>query len=251
VFPVHVAAFGAGTDGQDAVSDQAPLVLVIEDEADMQTFARIALTSHGYRTIEARTAAEGIRQAAKFHPDVVLLDLGLPGGDGSEVTRRLRELSSVPILIISARGSEDAKVKALDEGANDYMTKPFGAAEMMARVRVALRNAAQSRSGPIGVVHIGDDIHVDLARRVVIVRGDDVHLTPIEFKLLGALIRHAGMVVTHRHLLEEVWGPGHEAEVQYLRVYMTQLRHKLERKPARPKYLMTEAGIGYRLRIDA
>jgi two-component system KDP operon response regulator KdpE len=232
------------------VSDSQPLVLVIEDEADMRTFARIALAAHGYRMVEAATATEGIQQATLYRPNLVLLDLGLPDGDGSEVTRRLREWSTVPILIISARGSEEAKVKALDEGADDYMTKPFGAAEMMARIRVALRNAARLHGEPVGVVQIGEDIRVDLARRNVIVRGAEVHLTPIEYNLLAMLVRHAGMVVTHRHLLEEVWGPGHEKEMQYLRVYMTQLRHKLERKPARPKYLMTEPGIGYRLRLE-
>ncbi len=234
-----------------SMGETQPLVLIIEDEDDMRTFVRIALAAHGYRMVEARTAAEGIAQAAAHRPDLVLLDLGLPDADGSEVTRRLRETSAVPILIISARGSEDAKVRALDEGADDYMTKPFGAAEMMARVRVAIRHAARSASEPAGVVHIGDDIRFDLARRLVTVRGDDVHLTPIEFKLLSTLVRHAGMVLTHRHLLDEVWGPGHGTEMQYLRVYMTQPRHKLERKPARPKYLMTEPGIGYRLRLEA
>jgi two-component system KDP operon response regulator KdpE len=231
------------------MTEKQPLVLVIEDEADMRTFARIALAAHGYHMIEASTAADGIEQATRHHPDLVLLDLGLPDADGSEVTRRLREWSTVPILVISARGSEDAKVKALDDGADDYMTKPFGAAEMMARVRVAIRHAARAGEPP-AVVQIGDDIRVDLARRNITVRGEEVHLTPIEFKLLSLLVRHAGMVLTHRHLLEEVWGPGHGTEMQYLRVYMTQLRHKLERKPARPKYLMTEPGIGYRLRLE-
>jgi two-component system, OmpR family, KDP operon response regulator KdpE len=233
------------------MSDAQPLVLIIEDEKDMRTFARIALAAHGYRMVEASTAAEGIRQAAKYNPDLVLLDLGLPDADGSEVTRRLREWSAVPILVISARGNEESKVKALDDGADDYMTKPFGAAEMMARIRVALRNATRAHGEPVGVVHIGEDVRIDLARRTVVVRGEDVHLTPIEHKLLAALVRNAGMVQTHRHLLEEVWGPGHENEMQYLRVYMTQLRHKLERKPARPRYLLTEPGIGYRLRLEA
>jgi two-component system KDP operon response regulator KdpE len=229
----------------------APVVLVVEDDAEMRTFARIALAAYGYLAIEAKTAAEGIRLATKHRPDIVLLDLGLPDADGSEVTRHIRKWSDVPILIISARGSESAKVKALDEGANDYMTKPFGAAEMMARIRVALRNSAQSRSEPVGIVKIGEDVRVDLPRHCVTVRGEEVHLTPIEFKLLATLIERAGMVLTHRDLLEAVWGPGHEDETQYLRVYMTHLRHKLERKPARPKYLMTEAGIGYRLRLES
>jgi two-component system KDP operon response regulator KdpE len=232
------------------MSEPTPVVLVVEDEADMRTFARIALAAHGYRAIEAQTAAEGIRLAAKHRPDLVLLDLGLPDADGSEVTRHIREWSTVPILIISARGSEAAKVKALDEGADDYMTKPFGAAEMMARIRVALRNASRSRADSTGIVQIGEDIRVDLPRRSVTVRGEEVHLTPIEFKLLSELIRHAGMVLTHRGLLEAVWGPDHEDEIAYLRVYMTHLRHKLERKPAHPKYLITEMGIGYRLRLE-
>jgi len=228
------------------VTEVAPVVLVVEDEAQMRTFVRIALESHGFQMLEAPTAAEGIRQARAYTPDVVLLDLGLPDGDGSKVTRRIREYSSVPILVISARGSEESKVRALDEGADDYLTKPFGAAELMARIRVALRKAVSRDTQ--AVVRIGDDILVDLARRSVSLRGEEVHLTPIEFKLLATLVRHAGNVQTHHQLLEQVWGPGHDHQMQYLRVYMTQLRHKLEREPARPRYLLTETGIGYRLR---
>jgi two-component system KDP operon response regulator KdpE len=231
------------------MSEVAPVVLVVEDEAQMRTFVRIALESHGYQMLEAPTASEGIRQARSYSPDVVLLDLGLPDGDGSQVTRRIREYSSVPILVISARGSEESKVKALDDGADDYLTKPFGAAELMARIRVAMRKVA-SRDNPL-VVRIGDELQIDLARRSVTLRGEEVHLTPIEYKLLAMLARHAGNVLTHHQLLEQVWGPGHENQMQYLRVYMTQLRHKLEREPARPRYLVTETGIGYRLRIDA
>jgi two-component system KDP operon response regulator KdpE len=230
------------------VTEIAPVVLVVEDEAQMRTFVRIALESNGYQMLEAPTAAEGIRQARAYSPDVVLLDLGLPDADGSQVTRRIREYSSVPILVISARGNEQSKVEALDDGADDYLTKPFGAAELMARIRVALRKTA-SREAP-AVVRIGEDIVVDLTRRSVTLRGDEIHLTPIEFKLLAALVRHAGNVQTHHQLLDEVWGPGHENQMQYLRVYMTQLRHKLEREPARPRYLVTETGIGYRLRVD-
>jgi two-component system KDP operon response regulator KdpE len=230
------------------VTEIAPVVLVVEDEAQMRTFVRIALESNGYQMLEAPTAAEGIRQARAYSPDVVLLDLGLPDADGSQVTRRIREYSSVPILVISARGNEQSKVEALDDGADDYLTKPFGAAELMARIRVALRKTA-SRDAP-AVVRIGEDIVVDLTRRTVALRGDEVHLTPIEFKLLAVLVRHAGNVQTHHQLLDEVWGPGHENQMQYLRVYMTQLRHKLEREPARPRYLVTETGIGYRLRVD-
>jgi two-component system KDP operon response regulator KdpE len=233
------------------VTDPKPLVLVVEDEPQMRKFVRISLESHDYRVLEASSAAEGIQQASVNTPDLVLLDLGLPDADGMEVTRRLREWSPVPILVISARGQEDSKVKALDEGADDYLTKPFGAAELLARIRVALRHAARSRETVSTVVTIGDDVRVDLAKRVVEVRGEEVHLTPIEYKLLAELVKHAGMVMTHRHLLERVWGPGHAHQMQYLRVYMTQLRHKLEQDPARPRFLVTEPGVGYRLKADA
>lgn len=229
----------------------APLILVVEDEPQMRKFVRIALESHDYRVVEAGTAAEGIQQATAYTPDAVLLDLGLPDMDGTEVTRRLREWSTVPILVISARGQEESKVRALDGGADDYLTKPFGAAELMARLRVALRHAARAGQAPTNVVRAGEDVEVDLAKRVVRVRREEVHLTPIEYKLLVALIKHAGMVMTHRQLLDQVWGPGHAHQMQYLRVYMTQLRHKLERNPARPKVLLTEPGIGYRLKSDA
>ncbi|MDP9033193.1 MAG: response regulator [Myxococcota bacterium] len=233
------------------MTDPKPLVLLIEDEPQMRKFVRISLSSHEYRVIEASTAAEGIQQAAAYTPDLILLDLGLPDLDGIEVTRRLREWSSVPILVISARGQEESKVTALDQGADDYLTKPFGSEELMARIRVALRHAARSNDAPTTAVQIGDHVSVDLVKRIVLVDGAEVHLTPIEYKLLAALLRHAGMVVTHRHLLDQVWGPGHGQQMQYLRVYMTQLRHKLERDPARPKYLVTETGIGYRLKLES
>ncbi len=232
------------------MTDPKALVLLIEDEPQMRKFVRISLTSHDYRVIEAATAAEGIQQAAAYTPDLILLDLGLPDMDGLEVTTRLREWSAVPILVISARGQEDSKVKALDQGADDYLTKPFGSEELMARIRVALRHAAGARDVPTTVVQIGDNVRVDLIKRLVLVDGEEVHLTPIEYKLLAALLKHAGMVMTHRHLLDQVWGPGHAHQMQYLRVYMTQLRHKLEREPARPKYLVTETGIGYRLKLE-
>jgi two-component system KDP operon response regulator KdpE len=231
------------------VTDSSPLVLVVEDEGQMRTFVSIALAAYGYRMLEASTAADGIRQASEYRPDLVLLDLGLPDRDGSEVIRRIREWSRMPILVISARGREESKVKALDEGADDYLTKPFGAAELMARIRVALRNAAHGKDDVPGVLQLGDEVRVDLSKRTVVVRGEEVHLTPIEFKLLATLGRNAGSVLTHKHLLTEVWGPGHEQQSQYLRVYMTQLRHKLEKQPARPRYLLTEPGIGYRLRV--
>jgi two-component system KDP operon response regulator KdpE len=232
------------------VSEPHRVVLVIDDEAQMRIFVRIALEAYGYQALEAPTAAEGIRQATTHMPDLILLDLGLPDADGGEVTRRIREWSNLPILIISAGGTEASKVRALDEGADDYITKPFGAAELMARIRVALRKAGPAREVPAEVVHVGNDIRIDLARHLVLVRGKEVHLAPIEYKILATLVRHTGRVATHQQLIENVWGPGQAQQVQTLRVYMTQLRHKLERQPARPKYLLTETGIGYRLRLE-
>jgi two-component system KDP operon response regulator KdpE len=232
------------------MSQSRPLVLVVEDEPQMRKFVRIALESHDYRVVEAATAAEGLQHATVYTPDAVLLDLGLPDTDGIGVIRRLREWSTVPILVISARGNEESKVKALDGGADDYLTKPFGAAELMARLRVALRHAAQQKEVPTTLVRVGDDVEIDLVKRIVRVRGEEVHLTPFEYKLLVALVKHSGMVMTHRQLLEQVWGPGHAHQMEYLRVFMKQLRHKLERIPARPRMLLTEPGIGYRLKAD-
>jgi two-component system KDP operon response regulator KdpE len=229
---------------------QRPSVLVVEDERQMRRFVSITLAANDYVVIEAETAAEGIRQASAYTPDVVLLDLGLPDADGLELVGRIREWSTMPIIVISARGKEDDKVRALDAGADDYVTKPFGASELLARIRVALRHAARPAESATAVVKIGEDVQVDLVKRLVVVRGEEMHLTPIEYKLLALLVKHAGMVVTHRHMLEQVWGPGHAHQMQYLRVYMTQLRHKLERVPAQPKHLVTEAGVGYRLRVE-
>jgi two-component system KDP operon response regulator KdpE len=232
------------------VSDSRATVLVVDDEPQMRKFIRITLDANDYQVIEATTAAEAVRQATSRTPDLVLLDLGLPDADGSEVIKRLREWSPIPIVVISARGKEDEKVNALDAGADDYVTKPFGSAELLARIRVALRHAARPADGASPEVEIGEDVRVDLARRVVQVRGEEVHLTPTEYKLLAVLVKHSGMVLTHKQLLDQVWGPGHAHQMQYLRVYMTQLRHKLEREPARPKHLLTEAGVGYRLRVE-
>lgn len=227
-----------------------PTVLVVEDEPQMSKFLRIALDAHGYRVVEANNGADAIRQASAHTPDIVILDLGLPDMDGVEVARRIREWSAVPILVVSARGEEASKVKALDEGADDYLTKPFGTAELLARMRVALRHAARTTAPEVTQVTIGAEVTVDLTRRVVLLRGAEVHLTPIEYKLLVTLAKHAGMVLTHRQILERVWGPGHANETQYLRVYMGQLRHKLERDPARPRHFLTEPGVGYRLKAD-
>jgi two-component system, OmpR family, KDP operon response regulator KdpE len=231
------------------MSDDKELILLIEDEPQMRRFLRITLQGHGYRLVEAETGQEGLLQAASRNPDVVLLDLGLPDLDGLEVTRRLRDWAQTPIIVISAREQEQDKVKALDAGADDYLTKPFSAGELMARIRVALRHAVR-QSGKQEPVFILQNLRVDLAQRQVFVDEQEVHLTPIEYKLLTVLVRHAGKVITHRQLLQDVWGPAHVNEVQYLRVYMTQLRHKLENDPTRPRFLMNEPGIGYRLKFD-
>ncbi|OGW41265.1 MAG: DNA-binding response regulator [Nitrospirae bacterium GWD2_57_9] len=232
------------------MSEDKELILLIEDEQQMRRFLRITLQSHGYRLIEASTAQEGLLQAASRNPDVVLLDLGLPDMDGLEVTSRLREWAQTPIIVISAREQEQDKVKALDAGADDYLTKPFSANELLARIRVALRHSIRGRSGRPEPIFVFDTLRVDLSQRQVFLNNNEVHLTPLEYKLLMVLIRHAGKVITHRQLLTEVWGPAHAKEVQYLRVYMTQLRHKLEADPARPRFLINEPGIGYRLKYD-
>jgi two-component system KDP operon response regulator KdpE len=226
------------------------LILLIDDEPQMRRFLRITLQSQGYRLVEAATAQEGLIQATTRNPDVVLLDLGLPDLDGLEVAKRLREWTQTPIIVISAREQELDKVKALDAGADDYLTKPFNAGELLARIRVALRHAARQNVDQQEPVFIDQNLRVDLAQRQVFVDDREVHLTPIEYKLLTVLIRHAGKVITHSQLLKDVWGLAHVNEVQYLRVYMTQLRHKLEADPARPRLLMNEPGIGYRLKYD-
>jgi two-component system, OmpR family, KDP operon response regulator KdpE len=230
--------------------EEKELILLIEDEPQMRRFLRITLQSQGYRFVEAATAREGLMQATTRNPDVVLLDLGLPDLDGLEVTKRLREWSHAPIIVISAREQEQDKVKALDAGADDYLTKPFSAGELLARIRVALRHVAKQNTDQNEPVFTLRNLRVDLALRQVFVDNKEVHLTPIEYKLLMVLVRHAGKVITHTQLLKEVWGPAHVNEVQYLRVYMTQLRHKLEADPARPQFLMNEPGIGYRLKYE-
>ncbi|MBK8727468.1 MAG: response regulator [Holophagaceae bacterium] len=224
-----------------------PLVLLIEDEAQMRRFLRAALESHGFRFLEAVTAQEGTALATSHNPDVILLDLGLPDLDGLELARRLREWSTTPIIVISARGQEEDKVGALDAGADDYLTKPFGTGELLARIRVALRHSALAAEGRESPVFETSHWRLDQARREVTVRGEVVHLTPLEYKLLATLVRHAGRVLTHHQLLREVWGHG-SAQPHYLRVYMAQLRHKLEEDPARPQCFLTEPGVGYRLR---
>jgi two-component system KDP operon response regulator KdpE len=222
-----------------------PLVLIIEDEAHMRQLLRASLGSRDFRTLECSTGEDGLAQAASHNPDAILLDLGLPDLDGIDVTRRLREWSKAPIIVLSARVDEDDKVQALEVGADDYVTKPFGARELVARLRVALRHAAAPTEA---VIQLGE-LRIDLAARQVSMGTERVTLTPIEFKLLLALAKNPGKVVTHRQLLHEVWGPNGN-EPQYVRVYMAHLRHKLEEDAAHPKYLLTEQGVGYRLRSD-
>jgi two-component system KDP operon response regulator KdpE len=232
------------------LSDPDPVVICIEDDPQMRRFLRTGLTAQGFRVCGAETGREGLAEAAARKPDLVILDLGLPDMDGVEVVRELRTWSAMPVIVLSARTMEKDKIRALDAGADDYLTKPFGLGELLARMRVALRHAAD-RAGP---GHEGEfaagDLHVDLARRLVRLGGAPLHLTPIEYRLLAVLIRNAGRVLTHRQLLKEVWGPSHVDRSHYLRVYMAQLRHKLERDPARPKLLLTEPGVGYRLWVE-
>jgi two-component system KDP operon response regulator KdpE len=231
------------------MSDEAErLILVIEDEPQVVRFLKASLASHGFRILEAETGQRGLVEASARVPDLVLLDLGLPDMDGVEVARRLREWSAVPIIVLSARGQERDKIEALDAGADDYLTKPFGIGELLARIRVALRHAARGGDGePVFAV---GDLRVDLAARTVERAGSEVRLTPIEFRLLAALARNAGKVVTQRQLLKEVWGPTAVGQAHYLRVYMAQLRHKLEAEPARPRLFVTEPGVGYRLKAE-
>jgi two-component system KDP operon response regulator KdpE len=220
-------------------------VLVIEDEPSMRRFLRATLESHGYDALLAATASEGIALATQHAPSIILLDLGLPDGDGLSLTREIRSWSTVPILIVSARGREDDKVEVLDAGADDYLTKPFGVNELLARLRVALRRSAGVEGGS-GVIVQGP-LEIDVPRHEVRIRGASAHLTPIEFRLLLVLAKNAGRVMTHRQILQEVWGPNAGAQNHYLRVYMTHLRRKLEEDPARPKLLVNEPGVGYRL----
>jgi two-component system, OmpR family, KDP operon response regulator KdpE len=227
-----------------------PVVVLIEDEAQIRRFLRATLTGQGYRLHEATNGADGLVEVASRQPDVVIVDLGLPDMDGLEVIRRLREWSAIPVIVLSARGQERDKVGALDAGADDYVSKPFSAGELLARIRVALRHTAgATHEGSEAAFKVGE-LQVDLLRRHVIVAGAEVRLTPIEYKLLTTLVRYAGKVVTHQQLLREVWGPSHEDQSHYVRVYMAHLRHKLEAEPARPRYLLTEPGVGYRLAAE-
>ncbi len=227
-----------------------PLVLLIEDEPHMRRFVTATLRAHDYHVVEAGTARDGLAQAAGRNPDLILLDLGLPDADGLEVTRAIRRSATTPIIVLSARGREHDKVSALDLGADDYLIKPFGVPELLARMRVALRRAAVPAGAPPQSCFELGGLRVDLVRRQVVRAGQEIHLTRTEYKLLATLVRHAGQVVTHRQLLHEVWGANYVEHTHYLRVYMAQLRHKLEDDPTRPRMLATEPGVGYRLRDE-
>ncbi len=230
------------------MSEPHPIVVLIEDEPQVRRFLRAVLPSQGIELFEAETGERGLVEVGLRRPDVVILDLGLPDIGGVEVVRRLREWSEVPVIILSARTAETDKIAALDAGADDYLTKPFGVGELLARLRVAMRHATRTADG--AQLFGAGPISIDLSARRVAVSGTAVHLTPIEYRLLALLVKHAGKVLTHRHLLKEIWGPSHVEDAHYLRIYMAQLRRKLEDDPTQPRYLITEPGVGYRLALS-
>ncbi|HEX3598211.1 MAG TPA: response regulator transcription factor [Polyangiaceae bacterium] len=232
------------------MSEQAA-ILVIEDEPHMRMLLQVTLKGQGYDCIHAASGLEGVAQAEKCAPRVVLLDLGLPDLDGVEVTSRIRRKSTVPIIVLSARGGDDHKISALDAGANDYVTKPFSTGELLARIRVAMRgNHPKEEEIETGTAQVGE-LAVDFDMRRVTVAGREVRLTPTEYRLLGLMIRSAGRVLTHQQILKEVWGPGYTSQLHYLRIYMKKLRYKIEAEPAQPRYLINEPGVGYRLRLPS
>jgi two-component system, OmpR family, KDP operon response regulator KdpE len=223
-------------------------ILVVEDEPEIRRFLRSSLGAEGYRVVESESGARGAIDAGTHKPDLAIVDLGLPDFDGIELIRRIRGWSPMPILVLSARAQERSKIEALDAGADDYVTKPFGVGELLARVRVALRHAARPSTGN-ETLQLGE-ARIDFEKRRAWKGSAEIHLTPIEFRLLATLAKHLGMVLTHRQLLREVWGPSHVEHTHYLRIYMKQLREKLEADPVRPKHLLTETGVGYRLVAD-
>ncbi len=227
---------------------QKSRILIVDDEQAIRRFLRTSLGVHGYEVYEASTGEDAIRQVVNVRPDLIILDLGLPGMNGIEVTKRIREWAQTPIIILSVQNQESDKIAALDAGADDYLTKPFGMGELTARLRVAMRHARQSDSEPI---FSSGDLRVDLMARVVTRAGEEVALTPTEYDLLRVLIRHAGRVLTHQQLLKEIRGAGYQTETHLLRVHMSNLRRKLERDPSNPQYILTEPGVGYRLRVEA
>ncbi len=227
----------------------AATIIIVEDEAQIRRFLRTTLAAEGYQIVEGETGKQGLTEAATCKPDLIILDLGLPDMDGVDVVKGIRSWSAVPIIILSARAQESDKIFALDAGADDYLVKPFSVGELLARIRVALRHVSAAPSGEEGCFSV-DELKVDMIHRKVTVGEVEVHLTPIEYRLLTVLVKHAGKVLTHQLLLKEVWGPNYTERAHYLRIYMGTLRHKLEKDPARPRFLLTEVGVGYRLAVD-
>jgi two-component system KDP operon response regulator KdpE len=232
------------------MSEASPVAVLLEDERQIRHFVRISLEAEGWQVFEAGTVKQGLVEAGTRRPELVIVDLGLPDGDGVDFIRELRTWSNAPVIVLSARSEETEKVKALDAGADDYLTKPFGVAELLARVRANQRRHRAARPDAAACFRFGE-VEVDFASRVVRRGGVEVHVTPIEYRLLGVLAANAGRVLTHRHLLREVWGPGHADSTHYLRVYMGNLRQKLEADPAQPRHLLTETAVGYRLVVEA
>lgn len=226
-----------------------PVIIVIEDDPSIRRFLRTSLSTHGFNVFEADTGKQGIVEVGIRKADLLILDLGLPDMDGVDVIKAIRIWSAVPIIILSARSSEQQKIDALDVGADDYLTKPFGFGELMARIRVALRHSLRPQEHIQGDVFSTGNLTVDLLNRVVSIDGQDIHLTPIQYRLLTVLVKNAGKVLTHQQILKEVWGPSFEENAHYLRIYMSQLRQKLEANPTQPKFLLTESGVGYRLKV--
>jgi len=230
------------------VTNLNPVIVLIEDDSPIRRFLRTGLRTQDFTIYEAATGKQGIIEAEVRKPDLIILDLGLPDMDGVEVIKAIRTWSSVPIIILSARSNEQNKIEALDAGADDYLTKPFGFGELLARIRVALRHSTQSGAATNPEVFVSGDLTIDLHNRVVTVAGEEIHLTPIQYRLLKVLIKYPGKVLTHQQILKEVWGPSYQESAHYLRIYMSQLRQKLESDPTQPKYLLTESGVGYRFK---
>ena len=231
------------------MTNASPVIVVIEDDPAIRLFLRTGLGAHGFKVFEADRGRQGIIEAGVRKPDLVILDLGLPDMDGVDVIKTIREWSVMPIIILSARSTEQYKIDALDAGADDYLTKPFGLGELLARIRVAMRHSVSSPEQDQSGVFTTGALKVDLLKRQVVVGDREVHLTPIQYRLLSVLIKNAGKVLTHQYLLKEVWGPSYRENSHYLRIYMSQLRQKLETDPTQPQYLLTESGVGYRLKV--